>query len=85
MGAGAQLGDEPMDEEIYLIWSEEHGAWWNPNRAGYTKSMVRAGRYSREEAEAISNSANGHGRFCEVPVRVSLAIHYACQMPSGGR
>lgn len=74
-----------MEDDAYLIWSEEHGAWWNPNRAGYTMSMKAAGRYSRDEAEAISHSANGHGRFCEVPVRASLAIQHACAMPGGGR
>lgn len=34
----------------YLIWSNEHRAWWGPNNAGYTTSLQRAGRYSRNDA-----------------------------------
>src|SRR5690242_12121938 len=36
--------------EHYLIWSNEHGAWWRPNAAGYTIQLEKAGRYSRSEA-----------------------------------
>lgn len=73
-----------MDDE-YLIWSEEHGAWWRPGRHGYTTSMVAAGRYGEMEARAIAASANAHGRFCEVPVRFSLAMETAVRLPSGRR
>lgn len=38
----------------YLIWSHEHGCWWRPNSAGYTKDPRAAGIYSREEALSIS-------------------------------
>lgn len=72
-----------MDE--YLIWSEEHGAWWRPGSAGYTTSMAKAGRYTEDKARAIVNSANGGGTFCEVPVRVSLAMVTVMHLPSGGR
>lgn len=37
-------------EEMYLVWSNEHGAWWRANAAGYTMHISRAGRYTREEA-----------------------------------
>lgn len=69
----------------FLIWSEEHGAWWAPDRRGYTMSLKRAGTYTEDEARAISTSANGGGTFCEVPVRFSLAMDEACKMPGGGR
>lgn len=69
----------------YLIWSEEHGAWWRPARCGYTRSMKEAGRYSLKDAEEVTIAANLGETFCEVPVRVSLAIQHACAMPSGGR
>lgn len=72
-----------MDD--YLIWSEEHGAWWRAGRRGYTTSMNAAGIYSEHEARTISASSNAHGRFCEVPVRVSLAMTTAMRQPSGGR
>lgn len=74
-----------MPDDLYLIWSEEHGSWWGPNSHGYTRSMAKAGRYTRQRAEAICRNANAGGTFCEAPVRVSLAITHACQMPSGGR
>ena len=69
----------------YLIWSEEHGAWWNPNSAGYTMTMKRAGRYTRSEAHKIADSANGGGTFCEVPVLLSPDMEALCQRKSGGR
>ncbi len=34
----------------YLIWSNEHRAWWRPNARGYTLQLEKAGRYSRDEA-----------------------------------
>lgn len=69
----------------YLIWSEEHGAWWNPNGMGYTRSMQRAGRYSKADAERISDNANAGGTFCEVPVKVTDAMALLCERKSGGR
>jgi hypothetical protein len=45
-------------EPTYLIWSNEHVAWWAPDSCGYTVSIERAGRYSRTEAIDICKSAN---------------------------
>jgi hypothetical protein len=56
-------------EPLYVIWSEEHGAWWRPGKTGYTRSLREAGCYSKAEAEAIVESANkyvGAGDFHEV-------------------
>jgi len=36
--------------DSYLIWSNEHAAWWRPNVLGYTPFFEEAGRYSREKA-----------------------------------
>ena len=71
-----------MDE--YLIWSEEHGAWWAPYERGYTRSMKAAGRYSRERALAIAASANGGGTFCEVAIPFTDSMLALCEL-SGGR
>ena len=30
----------------YLIWSNEHRAWWRPNAKGYTVHIKTAGRYT---------------------------------------
>jgi hypothetical protein len=42
----------------WLIWSDEHGAWWAPDKAGYTRELELAGRYSLEEATEICENAN---------------------------
>jgi hypothetical protein len=47
-----------MSEPKYLIWSEEHGAWWRPGSAGYTHFMTEAGRYIKAHAELIVADAN---------------------------
>ena len=60
-----------MSQERYVIWSEEHGAWWSPGRSGYTRSLSNAGRYSKEEAQEIVTRANEYlapGRWNEVAI-----------------
>jgi hypothetical protein len=42
----------------WLIWSEEHGAWWKPGRLGYPRSIREAGRYSFDETSEIVENAN---------------------------
>lgn len=44
----------------WLIWSNEHDAWWGPNHRGYTKDRAEAGRYTYHEACAIVEGANKH-------------------------
>lgn len=41
----------------YLVWSNEHRAWWRPDRKGYTHDVRHAGRYSRFDAIQISGTA----------------------------
>lgn len=38
----------------YLIWSNEHRAWWRPNSRGYTMLAKNAGVYTFKEAQGIS-------------------------------
>lgn len=38
---------------MYFIWSFEHGAWWKPDRQGYTTNLSEAGRYEAGEAGDI--------------------------------
>ncbi|TXI84271.1 MAG: hypothetical protein E6Q40_09630 [Cupriavidus sp.] len=38
---------------IYLVYSNEHKAWWRPDGKGYTTFVESAGRYTFEEASAI--------------------------------
>ena len=58
----------------YLIWSNEHGAWWGHGRAGYVGRLMQAGRYSRAEAldictNAIPGTSTVLGMLPELPVR----------------
>ena len=53
----------------YVIWSEEHGAWWGPNASGYTRELTKDGRYEKTVAEKIVAEANqylGAPTFAEV-------------------
>jgi hypothetical protein len=51
----------------YLIWSNEHGAWWKPNSHGYTTDRGDAGYYSLEEATEICVGATSHQNDRQVP------------------
>lgn len=63
---------------LYLIWSNEHRAWWRANSAGYTTSLTEAGRYTRPEAlDLCSFSRDGWGSRAmpsELPVAENDAI-----------
>lgn len=45
-------------ERPWLVWSNEHGAFWRPNESGYTARIEEAGRYSKAQAEAICKDAS---------------------------
>lgn len=48
---------KPMDD-TWLIWSNEHGAWWGWNHRGYVEKREDAGRYTLDEAHKICHGAN---------------------------
>lgn len=58
----------------YLVWSNEHSAWWGPNRSGYYTMMESAGRYSRDEALKICVNARGGRRYNENPSEVPILL-----------
>jgi len=45
---------------MWLIWSNEHKAWWGPRKNGYTRTRDDAGYYTFEEALQIVREANMH-------------------------
>lgn len=47
-------------EVKWLIWSNEHNAWWAPNSKGYVKFKDKAGRYDFGEALDLVMAANTH-------------------------
>ena len=62
----------------YLIWSNEHRAWWGPGRSGYVRRIEDAGAYSRKTAvkicaDAIPGTSKLLGILPELPVRVEDA------------
>ena len=71
---GREQGRRDM-EGNYLIWSNEHRAWWGPGRHGYVQGIDGAGRYSRAEAIEICTHALMTGRhigmISEIPVRLA--------------
>lgn len=66
-----QRGREVSD---YVIWSNEHRAWWGPEHRGYYTHLSAAGRYSRDEALRICVNARGGRRFNENPSEVPLLL-----------
>jgi len=52
--AMARLVDEVRCGDKYLVWSNQHRAWWRPESRGYTTRVSRAGVYSKAQALRIS-------------------------------
>lgn len=51
----------PFEGELqWLVWSNEHHAWWRPNSAGYTTFHEEAGRYTLEQAVVICRDGRSH-------------------------
>ncbi len=40
----------------WIVWSNEHEAWWGSNRSGYYENVADAGRYTYAEAVEICKS-----------------------------
>lgn len=38
------------EEPCWIIWSNEHSAWWRAERCGYTTDEASAGHYTLAEA-----------------------------------
>ncbi len=57
---------------MYLIWSNEHRAWWGPNGSGYVPHLSQAGRYPRPAALEICKGANYGMKFGQPPNEVPV-------------
>lgn len=44
--------------KVWLVWSNEHNAYWGTNKCGYTQNAMKAGRYTAREAKSICKNAN---------------------------
>ena len=49
--------------QLWLIWSNQHGAWWKPNRRGYTQTLEFAGRYPLQDALEVVSKATLDGQL----------------------
>jgi len=47
-----------MEKARWVIWSEEHRAWWGVGRWGYVPQLTYAGRFTEAEAREIVERAN---------------------------
>lgn len=56
----------------YLVWSNEHRAWWGAEQRGYTRVIERAGRYARDEAYAIAAKRGGGWQADSNPAEIAL-------------
>ena len=45
------------EDQLWLIWSVEHSAWWKPAQIGYTIKLSEAGRYAFQTAVNICRVA----------------------------
>lgn len=57
-----------MPEDLFLIWSLEHTAWWAPDECGYTRVLAAAGRYR-------------HGDALRIVERANLVLVHECAIP----
>ena len=62
-----------MSGPAWLIWSNEHRAWWRAGGNGYTMQVSQAGLYSEADAldicaRAIPGTASRLGMLPEIPV-----------------
>lgn len=69
------------DHHSYLIWSNEHRAWWGPSFLGYEKKLTEAGGYTRNEAlkicaDALPGAMEQMGVLSELPVRRADVLEF---------
>lgn len=59
-------------DENYLIWSNEHRAWWREDSNGYTVHLDAAGRYTRAEALSIASAARSGWQEGRPPPEIAV-------------
>lgn len=57
----------PDKDQRWMIWSNEHGAWWRRNSHGYTRKVEEAGLYGYDEAKSICFPPSFRGRDTDWP------------------
>jgi hypothetical protein len=64
---------EQQRTDLYVVWSNEHNAWWMVGGFGYVNRLSGAARYTRAEAVQICINAMPGARkvLHEIPVRLA--------------
>jgi len=58
----------------FIIWSNEHQAWWRGGYCGYTDRKSQAGFYTLDEASRICFTANKGQSFDALPNEMMFPI-----------
>lgn len=74
LGWDAALAHERGQAPEYLIWSNQHRAWWRPEAAGYSVSIEGAGLYSRAEAMEIAATSRDGWSMGRVPDEIAVSL-----------
>jgi hypothetical protein len=74
--SGWELDLETAGESFRLwrIWSNQKGAWWKPNKRGYTYLFHEAGHYTRTEVDQILERTNFVNDRPGIPNEVAILI-----------
>lgn len=56
----------------WLVWSNEHRAYWGPGHSGYVEKRSEAGRYTYEEAVKIVYGANRYRKDEDFPFEAMI-------------
>lgn len=72
-GDGATMGSAGQAPD-YLVWSNQHRAWWRPEAAGYSVSIEGAGLYTRAEAIEIAATSRDGWSMGRVPDEIAVSL-----------
>jgi len=66
------------ENKLYYIWEGSYIGdamlWWGKNRCGYTADLDKAGKYTKEEAEEITNCRDSDSAFLCSRIDKSVAV-----------
>lgn len=61
-----------LEQHVYVIWSNEHRAWWGPGERGYVERLADAGCYPRSRAVEIAKHAQDGRARRDPPPEIAL-------------
>lgn len=56
-----------LEGNCWIVWSNDHEAWWGPKRSGYFTDIASAGRYTYAEAVKICASRSESMTYPSLP------------------